>query len=275
MYFICQSQLRYLFFPVFLILLLAITFQTAQAQTKGTKITICQEIEGRKPGENTGAGLRAIKPTNMFELGGLDSFAILLEFPPFNEPTRINIEAFRSSDAGEFKAFGDAIIVSRTDTKAYVIGTFSQLGKYTVKATCDDKLIAQETFTVATSTNPPRGILSICKDVDNNLNPVGTATVFPSGTPVKFHATFPRHNGQRFIFWTIFKIDKDGKDESYVDNFQMSVKAEWKTFAIDDTYTFSEPGQYRVYILDYEQGNSSDKSGNYDKYLAKTDITIK
>ncbi len=251
------------------------TLQTTQAQTKGVKLTICQEIEGRKPGENTGATLRSIKPANMFEFGGIDSVAILLEFVPFNESKRIDIEAFRIDGESQYKAFGDAVIVARTDTKAYVIGTFSQLGKYVVKATCDDKVIAQDTFSVTASANPPRGILSICKDIDADLNPVGTATVFPTDTSAKFHATFPRHNGQRFIFWTIFKLDNGGKDESFVDNFQMSVKAEWKTFATDQTYSFAEPGQYRVYVLDYEQGNSSNKSGNYQKYLAKADITIK
>jgi hypothetical protein len=266
---------RALFSLLLLLFVFAIRLQSTPAQTKTVRMTICQEIDGRKPGEKTGAGLRALKPTDTFELGGLDSYGVLLEFPAYGESQRIDIEAFHINGSDEYKGFGDAIIVARTDTKAYVIGTYSQLGKYKVKATCDDKVIAQEFFTVVASANPPRGVLSVCNDVDADLKPVGAATNFSQGAAVKFHAAFPRHNGQRFVFWTIYKVGNDGKDESFVDNFEMGVKAEWKTFVTEETYSFPEPGKYRVYVLDYQQGNSSDKSGNYEKYLAKAEVTVK
>lgn len=273
--FFCLSQLKYIFLPIFLTLLFLTGLQTVKAQTKVAKLTICEEIEGRKPGENTGTTLKAARPTTTFEFGGVDSVGVLLEFPAFNESKRIDIEAFRIDEGSEYKAFGDAVIVSRTDTKAYIIGRFSQLGKYVVKASCDDKVIAQETFSIVKGNNPQRGVISICKDIDNDLNPIEASTSFSIGSAVKFHVKFPRHNGQRFVFWTIFKLDNDGKDENFVDGFQMSVKNEWKTFATDEPYSLSEAGKYRIYVLDYDQGNSSNKSGNYEKYLAKTEITVK
>lgn len=123
-----------------------------------------------------------------------------------------------------------------------------------------------------------KGELVFCDNTDDNVNPINVLSSAGTSSPVNFCVKFPtqfKDDGNQVVVFAfeVYKVSDSG-EEMHVHDFTMRMDTGYKRYATEYGYSFSEPGKYVVYCIDYRNIQQGYKLGNYEKYYAKNTITI-
>jgi hypothetical protein len=116
------------------------------------------------------------------------------------------------------------------------------------------------------------GTITFCESIDDDLNPIKPATTFPIGSNLVFILNLPKPNGAKSVGFVVVKVDENGKDAEFINQYQVEVDPKWKTIATGEVL-FDRPGTYRVYAVDWEKYNQKDT--DVAEYFAKQELSIK
>lgn len=116
-----------------------------------------------------------------------------------------------------------------------------------------------------------------CDYVDDNWNPVGASSQFPAGG-INFLTKLNSPVFNTLYMWVIYKIDDQGNDIDFVNEYAMRVDPSTETtgarfFCTTDKIYF-HPGKYRVYFIYESDKENMFKYGNLKKYLSKGEVTV-
>lgn len=128
----------------------------------------------------------------------------------------------------------------------------------------------------------PHATLTVCENTDDDVNPINPKTTVKVNEGVVYQIAFDekykinneKEPEQFFIYWEVYKMDDNGKDESIFSEMTMTVNSLYKRYAIVEPQYFRSPGKYRVYAIPQGMQDANYKNGNYQKYFAKTEIEV-
>jgi hypothetical protein len=120
-----------------------------------------------------------------------------------------------------------------------------------------------------------KGKVSICKEIDDDWKCVGESTEWPSNKSFKVLFINPVGVKGDFIGIIIHKQGPDGKDVSFVTEYQQNIGDGNRKYATVGDEIKLPAGVYSVYILSWDKHETLIHKGNFMDYLAKTTLTVK
>jgi hypothetical protein len=139
-------------------------------------------------------------------------------------------------------------------------------------------LIAIAVFTAGIAS--AQGVFTFCKNVDDNVYPVEPVNEIAGGEPVYFHFAVETPIGKEgdeniTIGWIIHTIGEDGMDNGFVQEYMTFFPPGYRRFCTEQPMYFNIPGRYRVYAIRWDERQLNYHPGNFTKYYAKNEITVK
>jgi len=119
--------------------------------------------------------------------------------------------------------------------------------------------------------------LTVCRDVDDNWNPVGPSDTWPANKTFNVLLISPTPFKADFIGFIIFKQGPDGKDVEFVNEWQQTVENAEKArkYCTTEGLTSLPTGKYTLYAIDWTKREVSEHNGNLTDYFAKITLTVK
>ena len=259
---------------------------TVQAQYK---LETCEDIRitEKQYGINVVETATCVNPTQTFSpKGTLRNVHIVYSFPPVPTGAGVTFMVTKESADGEYVQNVD-YAVSPNHTTAYARLTINTPGKYFVRLANyynKSQVWATSAFTVGADTVGPRaagntaaggGKVSICKEIDDNWKCVGESNQWAANTPFNVLFENPARVGIDFIGIVIHKQGADGKDVSFVNEYQQNIGEQNRKYATVGDQLRLPAGVYSVYIIAWGKRELLEHRGNLTEYFAKTTLTVK
>jgi hypothetical protein len=125
------------------------------------------------------------------------------------------------------------------------------------------------------------GTFYFCKNISDDVQPIEPVTEISAGTPVYFLFKMdspmlgPKDGSLFTVGWVINLIGDDGAYKDKMDEYMTGFEKGNRRFCTDVPYTFTKPGKYRVYVIDWYDSRRNYYGGDYEKYWAMGEITVK
>jgi hypothetical protein len=121
-----------------------------------------------------------------------------------------------------------------------------------------------------------RGVVSICKEIDDDWKCVGESAEWQAGKPFNVLFVNPVAVGADFIGIIFHKQGPDGKDVEFINEYQQQIGDTNRKYAtVGDELKLMAPGIYSVYIITWGKRELMVHNGNFTEYLAKTTLKVK
>ncbi len=131
----------------------------------------------------------------------------------------------------------------------------------------------------ATKGNPKTSVaqLTVCREVDDNWNPLGAAETWPANKSFNVLLISPTPFKADFIGFVIHKQGPDGKDVEFVNEWQQTIENAEKArkYCTTEGLTSLPRGRYSIYAIDWRKREPSEHRGNLSEYFAKITLTVK
>lgn len=127
----------------------------------------------------------------------------------------------------------------------------------------------------APPTEPERGTISVCKEVDDDWKCVGGSDTW--GADQRFNVLFlkPTPMMTTFIGIIFHRQLPDGTDGDHLYEFQQNMGEGNRKYATTEAPFYLPAGTYTIYILQWDKRDTLYKKGNYKDYFAKTTLKVK
>lgn len=260
----------------------------ANAQLKIDLVT-CEDLKIVKTqhGVNIVETASCINQTKNFKpKGTLRNVYVLSTFPAVPTGARITFMVTKNDANGDYVQDMD-YWASPHHTTAYIPFTINAPGKYFVRmvnyfdksqvwATTDFS-VGEDTVGPRAAGNTPTGLgkVRICKEIDDDWKCVGEASSWAANTPFNVYFENPTPSGVDFIGIVFYKQGADGKDASWVNEYQQNIGMENRKYATVGDQLKLPAGVYTVYIIAWGKRETMMKNGNLKEYFAKTTLTVK
>lgn len=125
------------------------------------------------------------------------------------------------------------------------------------------------------------GEFFFCKNITDDVQPVEPVTEISAGTLLYFlfkmdSPMLGPKDGSRFtVGWVINRLGDDGAYKEKMNEYMTGFDKGYRRYCTDVPYTFSKPGKYRVYVIDWYDIRRTNYGGDYEKYWAVGEITVK
>jgi hypothetical protein len=238
-------------------------------------------------GINTVETATCVNPTKMFKpKGTLRNVNVLATFPAVPTGAGITFMVTKNDADGEYVQNID-YAASPRHTTAYARFIVNTPGKYFVRMANyynKSQVWATTDFSVGEDTVGPRamgntaagqGKVTVCKEIDDNWKCVGAANEWPANSPFNVLFENPTPSGVDFIGIIFHRQGPDGKDVSFVNEYQQNIGEQNRKYAtVGDNFRLPA-GVYSVYIIAWGKRETMEHRGNLTEYFAKTTLTVK
>ena len=155
-------------------------------------------------------------------------------------------------------------------------------GNYTAKVVNRENLTevwASSSFTITETEDMVtggRGTMTVCKYIDDNYKPVDVFSKIAQGTCVNFLVNIPQEiPALDHVGWMVFRVGA-GDEEKWVNEYQMTLQKNHvsRFCTTSGICAFNEPGRYVIYAIHWPDRQELEKKGHYQKYFAKTFLTV-
>jgi len=228
-----------------------------------------------------------INPTKSFKpKGTLRNVFVLATFPAVPTGAGITFMITKNDADGEYVQNMD-YAASPQHTTAYIPFTINTPGKYFVRMVNyynKSQVWATTDFSVGEDTVGPRaagntaaggGKVSICKEIDDNWKCVGESNQWQANAPFNVLFENPAPVGVDFIGIIFHKQGADGKDASFVNEYQQNIGETNRKYATVGSELKLPAGVYSVYIIAWGKRETMEHRGNLTEYFAKMTLTVK
>ncbi len=125
-----------------------------------------------------------------------------------------------------------------------------------------------------------QGVFTFCKNVDDNVYPVEPVSEISAGETVYFHfsneiAVGIEGGNNITVGWVIHSVGEDGTDSGFINEYFTYFEPGNRRFCTTEPFCFPAPGIYRVYAINWDDRQLNYHPGNFTKYYAKNEITVK
>jgi hypothetical protein len=238
-------------------------------------------------GINTVETATCVNPTKTFKpKGTLRNVNVLATFPAVPTGAGITFMVTKNDADGEYVQNID-YAASPRHTTAYARFIVNTPGKYFVRMANyynKSQVWATTDFSVGEDTVGPRamgntaagqGKVTVCKEIDDNWKCVGAANEWPANSPFNVLFENPTPSGVDFIGIIFHQQGPDGKDVSFVNEYQQNIGEQNRKYAtVGDNFRLPA-GVYSVYIIAWGKRETLEHRGNLTEYFAKTTLTVK
>ncbi|MDX6557860.1 MAG: hypothetical protein QOF72_909 [Blastocatellia bacterium] len=238
-------------------------------------------------GINTVETATCVNPTKTFKpKGTLRNVNVLATFPAVPTGAGITFMVTKNDADGEYVQNIDYAASAR-HTTAYARFIVNTPGKYFVRMANyynKSQVWAATDFSVGADTVGPRamgntaagqGKVTVCKEIDDNWKCVGAANEWPANSPFNVLFENPTPSGVDFIGIIFHQQGPDGKDVSFVNEYQQNIGEQNRKYAtVGDNFRLPA-GVYSVYIIAWGKRETMEHRGNLTEYFAKTTLTVK
>lgn len=123
----------------------------------------------------------------------------------------------------------------------------------------------------------PPAKLTICKEVDDNWNPVGASETWPANKTFNVLLIAPTPFKVDFVGFIIYKQSADGKDAEFVNEWQQLIENadETRKYCTTEGLTSLPPGKYSIYAINWRRREVTERRGNLTDYFDKINLTVK
>jgi hypothetical protein len=259
---------------------------TARAQYK---LETCEELKitEKQYGISVVETATCVNPTKTFSpRGTLRNVNIVYSFPPVPTGAGVTFMVTKNDADGEYVQNVD-YAVSPNHTTAYARLTINTAGKYFVRLVNyynKSQVWATADFTVGADTVGPRaagntasggGKVSICKEIDDAWKCVGESNQWAANTSFNVLFENPAPVGVDFIGIVFHKQGPDGKDVSFVNDYEQNIGEKNRKYATVGNELSLPVGVYSVYIIAWGKRETMEHRGNLTEYFAKMTLTVK
>ena len=238
-------------------------------------------------GINTVETATCINPTKTFKpKGTLRNVNVLAMFPAVPTGAGITFMVTKNDANGEYVQNVD-YAASPRHTTAYARFIVNTPGKYFVRMANyynKSQVWATTDFSVGEDTVGPRamgntaagqGKVTVCKEIDDNWKCGGAANEWPANSPFNVLFENPTPSGVDFIGIIFHQQGPDGKDVSFVNEYQQNIGEQNRKYAtVGDNFRLPA-GVYSIYIIAWGKRETMEHRGNLTEYFAKTTLTAK
>lgn len=244
------------------------------AAAPGWNVIGCEGIKSR------GAEVEPVNPTMRFRATAKEpNVFFVFRLPATGESKTVRV-VVTTAQRGELVA-DRTLTISGTQSSASASFTISEPGKYEVIAADkrnEDAIHARATFVVIASvselSNCQQGTLSFFAGFNASEQPQGISDVFARNTEVRFRFTSSEPMTVHSPVFLIHRIADDGRGEAYVDEVSRQVHGTVKVLMTEEGFRFTEPGRYRVYVLD-RAARSSVHTASPGRSIAQAFLTVR
>ncbi|MDX6531629.1 MAG: hypothetical protein QOH41_3919 [Blastocatellia bacterium] len=261
---------------------------SAHAQFK-IEMQTCEDLKIAEAhyGINTVETATCVNPTKRFQpKGTLRNVNVVATFPAVPTGAGITFMVTKNDANGEYVENKD-YAASPRHTTAYARFIINTPGKYFVRMANyynKSQVWATTDFSVGEDTVGPRAVgntaagqgkVTVCKEIDDNWKCVGAANEWPANSPFNVLFENPTPSGVDFIGIIFHQQGPDGKDVSFVNEFQQNIGEQNRKYAtVGDNFRLPA-GVYSVYIIAWGKRETMEHRGNLTEYFAKTTLTVK
>lgn len=228
-----------------------------------------------------------VNPSKVFSpRGTLRNVNLLATFPAVATGAGITFMITKNDADGEYVQNVD-YAASPHHTTAYARLTINTAGKYFVRMVNyydKSQVWATTDFSVGEDTVGPRaagntaseqGKVSICKEIDDNWKCVAQSNIWTANAPFNVLFENPTPVGVDFIGIVIHRQGPDGKDVSFVNDYQQNIGEKNRKYATIGEELKLPAGVYSVYIIAWGKRETMEHRGNLTEYFAKMTLMVK
>jgi hypothetical protein len=119
--------------------------------------------------------------------------------------------------------------------------------------------------------------LTICKEVDDNWNPVGASETWPANQTFNVLLIAQTPFKVDFVGFIIYKQGSDGKDVEFINEWQQTIENSDQTrkYCTTEGLTSLPQGKYSIYAINWRKREVTEHLGNLTDYFAKVNLTVK